>query len=52
VVGILERFQIDYVYWGISERGCCLENLIWYEDSPLFRKVYDQEEVSVFQFNR
>lgn len=52
VVGILEKFQIDYVYWGISERECCLENLIWYEESPLFEKVYDQDGVSVFRFRR
>lgn len=50
VAGVLEKFQIDYVYWGISERRCCLENLIWYEKSPLFEKVYDQDGVSIFRF--
>lgn len=52
VVGILEKLQVDYVYWGISERECCLENLIWYEESPLFEKIYDQDEVSIFRFKR
>lgn len=52
VVGVLEKFQIDYVYWGISERQCCLENLAWYEESPLFEKVYDQDSVSIFRLKR
>ena len=51
VVGILEKFQIGYLYWGISERECCLRNLTWYEKSPLFEKVYDQDGVSIFRFN-
>jgi len=49
VVGVLEKFQIDYLYWGVSERQCCLKNLIWYEESPLFEKVYDQDGVSIFR---
>lgn len=52
VLGVLEKFQIDYLYWGASERQCCLKNMIWYEESPLFKKVYDRDGVSVFQLNR
>ena len=52
VVSVLEGFQIDYVYWGRSERQCCLENLAWYEGSPLFEKTYDQDGVSIFRFKR
>jgi hypothetical protein len=52
VVGILEKYSIDYVYWGISERQCCLENLVWYEESVLFEKVYDRDGVSIFRSRR
>jgi hypothetical protein len=50
VVGVLEKFQIDYVYWGPSERRCCVENLVWYEESSLFEEVYNQDGVSIFHF--
>jgi uncharacterized membrane protein len=52
VLDVLEKLQIDYVYWGVSERQCCMENLIWYEESSLFEKVYDQDGVSIFRFHR
>lgn len=50
VVNVLDQFHIDYVYWGISERECCLEKLGWYEDSSQFEKVYDRDGVSIFRF--
>lgn len=52
VAGIVAKFQIDYLYWGLSERQCCSENLAWYEASPLFEKVYDQDGVSIFRFKQ
>jgi uncharacterized membrane protein len=52
VVELLERYRIDYIYWGLSERQCCLENLTWYEESSLFDKVYDRDGVSIFRFRR
>ncbi len=52
VASVLEKFQIDYVYWGRSERQCCVENLAWYEESPLFEKMYEQDGVSVFRFRQ
>jgi len=51
VAGVLEKYGIDYLYWGISEKRCCLESLSWYEESPLFEKVYDQDGVSIFRLN-
>jgi hypothetical protein len=51
-VDLIERYGIDYVYWGVSERECCLENLGWYEVSPLFEEVYDKDGVSIFRFKR
>lgn len=50
VVNVLEQFHIDYVYWGIAERECCLEKLGWYEESSQFEKVYDRDGVSIFRF--
>jgi uncharacterized membrane protein len=52
VAGILKELHIDYIYWGVSERQCCLRNLSWYETSSLFQKVYDQDGVSIFRFQR
>lgn len=49
VQAIIEKYQIDYIYWGISEKKCCLENLDWYEKSSLFEKVYNQNGITIFR---
>ncbi len=52
VVGIFRKFKIDYIYWGLSEKGCCSQNLAWYEKSSLFEKVYDQDGISIFRLKK
>lgn len=49
---LIERYGIDYVFWGTDEMRRCGENITWYERSALFQKVYERDGVTIFRVRR
>jgi uncharacterized membrane protein len=48
----IQKYGIDYIFWGFDEMECCGVNRSFYDNSARFDKVFDQDGVTVYKVIR